>query len=184
MLRIQRYSHAVIVTDLTNAGKRGKRCKELRLWDTDMMRSPDAEASLEKTLTDLPHAATFEAVYDWLSGFVDLDVSRYRIAVPPKLDVRELRGVDVAPAGFAPINIETSDISLESDFDSFTIRDKVDQNNLPTCIPATRGGKEDVRAFYRWVTDNQQAIQRMSYHEVLSGMESAGIKYHNFCSVD
>lgn len=182
-LRIQRYSHAVVVTDLTHAGKRGKRCRELRLWDTDMMRSPQAEKALEGLLSDLPKAGAYEAVFDWLSGFVD-EWSRYVVGIPPKIEERELRGVDVAPGGFAPVHIETNNFSLESDYDTFVIRDKVDRNNLPTCIPATRGGKEDVKAFYRWVTDNKSALQRMTYYEVLSGMRDAGIRYHDFCAMD
>lgn len=182
-LRIQRYSHAVVVTDLTHAGKRGKRCRELRLWDTDMMKSPQAETVLEGLLSDLPKAGAYEAVFDWLSGFVD-EWSRYVVGIPPKIEERELRGVDVAPGGFAPIQIETDRISLESGYDSFTIRDKRDTNNLPTCIPATGGGKGDVKAFYRWVMDNQSAIQRMTYHDVLVEMRDAGIRYHDFCAMD
>lgn len=185
LLRIHRYSHAVVVTDLVNAGKRGKRCMEARLWDTDMLRSPEVEGDLENILSGITDSPTYAAAVNRMRGFVTaVEMFHPEVGIPPKLEERELRGVDVAPSGFSPILIETDSISLESDYDTFTVRDKKDTNNLPTCIPATRGGKEDVKAFYRWVMDNQSAIQRMSYYEVLSGMESAGIRYHDYCAMD
>ena len=63
------------------------------------------------------------------------------------------------------------------------IRDR-DRCNLPVCIPAIKGGKSDIKVFYRWVSDNESRIKNMTYSEVLRGMGDAGIRYHSYYSMD
>jgi hypothetical protein len=186
MLRIHRYESTVVVTDLTNAGKRGKRCMEARLWDTDMIRDPEVVSDMERILSTLADSPTYQAAANRLRGFV-VSVEMFSsgtVGIPPKFDERELRGVDVTPAGFAPVEVETDEFSLRSDYNDFVIRDHKDKNNLPTCIPAAKGGKEDVKAFYRWVRDNESRLRSMTYRDVLRGMDAAGIRYHDYCAMD
>ena len=184
-LRIHRYSSAVVVTDLTNAGKRGKKCMEARLWDIDMIRDDEVERDLEKLLGTLADSPTYQAAVYRIRGFITAaEMFGNVLGMTPKFDERELRGVDVTPAGFAPIVIKTPNFDLESDYNDFTVRSNTDKYNLPTCIPASKGGKEDIKAFYRWVSDNRAAIERMSYDEVMRGMDQAGIKSHQYCAMD
>lgn len=185
MLRIRRSRGSVEVTDLTNAGKRGKRCMEARLWDTDMIRDPEVERDLENLLAHLAEVPTYQAAVNRIRGFVTaVDMFHAEVGIAPKFDERELRGVDVTPGGFAPIRIETQNFSLESDYNDFSVRSNTDKYNLPTCIPASKGGKGDIKVFYRWVTDNRAAIERMTYTELTQAMDAAGISYHSYCAMD
>ena len=94
------------------------------------------------------------------------------------------KGVEVQPAGFKPLRIRTGQIEIDADYDSFVVRDKVDQNNLPTCIPAIKGGKRSIPVFYRMVKDNERALQNMSFSEVRKMMAKAGVLYHEYCAMD
>lgn len=183
--RIHRYEGSVVVTDLVNAGKRGKKCMEARLWDIDMIRDAEVKRDLEGLLSHLADSPTYQVAVNRIRGFVTaVEMFHKDLGMPPKFDERELRGVDVTPAGFAPIVLETREFSLRSDYNDFVIRSNTDKYNLPTCIPASRGGKEDIKVFYRWVSDNLAAIKRMTYEEVMDGMDKAGIKSHHYCAMD
>lgn len=185
MLRIHRYTSSVRITDLTNAGKRGKRCGEITLWDLDYIRDEEVLRDLDGLLSHLADSPTYQAAANRIRGFVTaVEMFHPEIGIPPKIEESELRGVDVTPAGFAPVVIKTRNFDLKSDYNDFSIRSNTDKYNLPACIPASKGGKEDIKVFYRWVSDNRDAIERMTYEEVLSGMRTQGIRYHDYCRMD
>lgn len=184
LLRIHRYRDSVRVTDLVNAGKRGKKCMEAVLYDLDMLRDEQAENDLETMLAHLVDSPTYEAARNRMRGFVVAVEMFASVGIKPKLSERELRGVDVVPAGFSPIVVETDNFRLESELDTFIIRDKTDRFNQPTCIPAARGGKEDVKAVYRWVKENRARVEQMTYGDILRAFTAEGIRFHDYCAVD
>ena len=83
-----------------------------------------------------------------------------------KLDIYNERGVDVTTAGFGPIVVDGKHVKIDSRWDTFSVRDKDDQYNLPTCIPAFKGGKKDIKVFYRWVKDNQSKLRAWNRQQV------------------
>ena len=94
------------------------------------------------------------------------------------------RGVDVTPGGFRPIKVNGKNITLEADYSDFTVRDKVDRFNEPTCIPAVKGGKRDIKVFYRWVKDNLPWLQSATFGDVMRAMMKEGIRFHQYCAMD
>lgn len=175
--RIHRYAGSVRITELRGAGKRGKRCTEISLYDSGASRLTPWESIAmgalmwgKRNVT----ASKMEAEMEELTG--------YDPAL--NIEVQQLRGVDVMPGGFKKIKMQTKEVEIEAGYDNFSIRDLVDKNNLPTCIPAISGGKKSIPAFYRWVQDNESKLKRMKYHEILQAMSREGIKFHSFCAMD
>lgn len=104
--------------------------------------------------------------------------------IAPKYEKTVLKGIEVAPAGFKPFKVEGRFVTVEADYNSFSVKDKVDTNNEPTCIPSTKGGKKDLKMFFRWVQDNMAAIKDMRFYEVVEAMTDHGIKHHTYCAMD
>jgi len=176
VLRIHRYRGSIRVTDLENAGKRGKKVDEFIVDGLD--RSTGVDDSSVYELLD-----TIEASRNYADALRNAEkfVSEYKNS---GIYESSLRGVDVTPAGFKKIKIRNDNVLIESDFDSFAVRDLVDRHNEPTCIPSASGGKKDVKLFYRWVSDNQSELRNMTFQQVISAMRANGIKYHHYCAMD
>jgi len=182
--RVHRFANALRITDLTNAGKRGKRCIQYSVIDN----VPRHDSLV---MVDVVEAVTLAAKREVSAQQMELVIRGHIVSddmfsKAPTLQFEEdtLRGVDVMPGGFVELNLDLQYVRVEAGYDRFTIRDKVDQNNLPTCIPAISGGKKSIPVFYRWVEDNLRSIKTMKYHEVLSEMGKLGIKYHSYCAMD
>ena len=174
--RVHRYASSVVITDLTNAGKRGKKCREFAVYDIDWKRLPISADTIAKTFEDLakknaPLAAMEKAAKEFEGAGASLSI-------------RDQRGVDVTPGGFENIKIKGDNVYIEAEYDTFRIKNLQDTYNEPTCIPALKGGKKDIPQFYRWVKDNEKKIKTMTFSEVLKAMDREGIKYHYFCAMD
>lgn len=172
--RIHRYADSIKVMDLTNAGKRGKKVDAVTLYDFPRL-SPVESAALGYVLwakRNSPFSKMLEQAKE------DAEI------LGCKIEVSAYRGVDVMPAGVQPIAIRGEHIYVEASPLSFTVRDNDDQNNLPTCIPAIKGGKKSIPVFYRWVKENRGSIGRMTFRDVLKQMDALGIDYHSFCAMD
>jgi len=169
--RAHRFTDSIQVTDLANAGKRGQVCRKftLRAWNSwnaylDTICGRVGDISFEGLYYQSVFAAT------QLSG---LDMSEY-----------ELPAMDVAPAGFENIEINGLHVSVTAEFDTFCVRDLDDKCNEPTLIPGERARKRSVKAFYRWVSENRDAIATMRFGVLTDAIRAAGVDAHYFCAVD
>lgn len=176
MLRFHRYMDSLRVTDLTNAGKRGKKVKQFVVTGLQLTKG------IENEMVDqVTRASSFKDALKKAKDWVDA-VSENASYV--HLYESEDRGVDVTPAGFKPISVDGKYVYIDAEYKTFRIRDKEDQYNLPTCIPAIKGGKKDIKVFYRWVKDNQTKLKGMKFREVVRALMSEGIKFHQYCAMD
>ena len=177
--RIHRYSDVLTITDLTNAGKRGKKVQSISI-------SEDFGDGSYQFLSDAAEDAirfakqgwTFDRMKDFFTQ--DLDLLHGRITTY----IQEKRGVDVIPAGFAPIVIKTNEFYLEVTLKDFRLRDLRDQHNDPMQIPAIKGGKKDIPVFYRWVKDNEAAVRRLDFNGIQKAMDTLGIRTHSYFGLD
>jgi len=169
-IRIHRYDRDIAVWDLTNAGKRGKTVNSFVLYD--IFRSGNELDLME----ELEKATSFEQALKIAKKYVDKDENI-------KLYERTHKGIEISPADFKPISIEGKDVFIKADYDSFRVRDRSDINE-ETCIPAIKGGKADIKVFYRWVKDNQEKIKKMNFNQIVSEMHKEGIRYHRYCALD
>ena len=173
------FATSIRVWDLTNAGKRGKKVDTFALWGLDYISDVDVQASLAKWIKNTLPKQNYKQALQFAKSTEQATHDRY-----PSLEIRQEMGVRVAPPGFGPFKLETPNVSIEADWDSFTVNDKIDQNNLPSCIPASKGGKASVKVFYRWVQDNQNRIKQMTFGQIQQEMRKAGIKSHYYCRMD
>ena len=180
-IRIHRWHTTVRVTDLTNAGKRGKRCDQAVVYNIDYAER-DASSEIEEMMDGIERARNYAQALKVMEKSVDEINVVSKMGV--KFDEQIERGVDVAPGGFSKIKINGKNVYIEADFSRFVVRDKVDMNNEPTCIPGARGKKTSIKMFYRWATDNENFIKRATFSEVLDSMTKAGIPYHYYCAMD
>jgi len=175
-MRIHRYRDHYVVWDLTHAGQRGKKVRRLSLLPK--MTSQKADEMLQNWDKTLQHMESFDQV---LRLFRDIQQD---FPDDFTIDVQELRGIDVMPAGTGPIKTKTPFVEIEASPRDFTISDLIDTDNRPKCIPVSKGGQKSIAAFYRWVQDHGADIPHMHYRDILEALRSEGIQYHDYCAMD
>jgi hypothetical protein len=181
--RMRRYREYLVLWDLTNAGKRGKSCERLTVSPSydpvngftdpnerleflnrlglrleDYSSFGHAVGSLKDLLVDYPDSLEMETAFE--------------------------RGVDVMPAGFKELRINTPFVSIRVEFKDFSVTNLEDKFNEPTCIPAIKGGIKAIPLFYRWVQDNEESLKHMKYRDILDQMKKLGVPYHTYCAID
>jgi hypothetical protein len=171
--RIHRYSDSIKVTELANAGKRGKTVTQVAAYG---FRSPSPmESNALEFVMWANRGATLEKM---------LEVAQTQAAMfGCSYETQILRGVDVKPGGFQTLEVHTEVLYLKAEYDGFMVRDNSDQNNLPTYI-SLDSSKKSIPAFYRWVKDNLARIPTMTFQEVIREASAAGVVGHRYCAMD
>lgn len=174
-VRIHRFSETFRITDLVNAGKRGKKCRQMAVI---MGYGPNKPPSLDGYAKGLAEYHNYDGCISFLKDML--------VDYPGSIELHESqeRGVDVMPAGFKELKVETAGFSLEVSMKDFVLNDKVDENNLPACIPKASGGLKEIPVLYRWVQENHGNMAHMTFHDMMKTMESLGVKYHYYCRMD
>ena len=176
-IRFHCYRDSVQVTDLTNAGKRGKKVAKFSL----LRRSYGGDDNLSSDMTDfvfsLKKATNFRGVY--------VEAKKLEARGADMYDSME-KGVHVNPAGFQPFKKDTDEFSIDADpRKGYSIRDKRDRFNEPACFG--RGKKKDMARFFRWVQDNWDSgvrAKNLTYNQLTSAMLDAGFDFHSYCRMD
>lgn len=183
-LRVQRYRSSLLVTDLTNAGKRGKKCTGVCLYDYDIATHDNlgATAALETVIRVVQSAETISQV-ECLFGAYCAMIEKKGFYTA-KCETRSLRGVDVIPAGVEKLTVHSPKVYIEADGQTFMVRDLRDPINEPTLIPPSRASKTAAKLFYAYVKANFSVLTSYSFNDVYRGMSDAGIGCHYFCAVD
>ena len=176
-VRIHRYSDNFTITDLTFAGKRGKKVQVMSISPSYYYKGKP-----EDWMENMSKALVEYRKYDQVKAFIKDLLHDF----PGEINIEERseRGVDVTPGGFRPLHVTGKGVKIEVDYKDFSVVNVDDQFNLPTCIPAIQGGLKSIPVFYRWVQDNMSAIKSMSFQDVLKAMDSLDVKYHQYCAID
>jgi hypothetical protein len=182
-IRVHRFASSFHVTDMTNAGKRGKKVNEFSLYDLDYIKDPKTLRLISQFASQVHRAKTYKQALAMARGVVD-QFKKNPQGIGPKIQERELKGVDVAPSGDQEIVIDTPQVRIEAGYKDFLISDKRDKMNEPRTMPPQRGWKTAVKKFRVWVIQNRKAIEKMSYRELLSAMSKAGIDSHSWLAMD
>lgn len=151
-VRIHRFTDAIKLTDLVNAGKRGKVCTEISAygWGSD-----DADRLLNSLSDALLECKTFEEMRENVRGHVE-GTSDFN------MEVRSHKGVRVAPSkgDFEPIIIENENVYVKVEWDSFIIRDKRDMNNEPRL----RSDKAtDAKKLHKLISSNKSEFDNFTF---------------------
>jgi len=181
-LRLHRFRPSLRVTDLANAGKRGKSCPQFALYDLDYaFQDAKAAAAVSAALKAIAKAPTYAKA-----------VAIAKDAAAPKgkggvgFQEHMLRGIDVEPAAGASgakIVIKAPTFDLEASSTGFSVSDtQMDGTNI---IPPVGGAKKTaIKAFYAWVQAHQGEIEKMDYRHLRSVLTKAGLAFHQYSTMD
>jgi hypothetical protein len=177
-VRIHRFADHFRVTDLTNAGKRGKRCAVASLATTHLF-TGDQSAWMHNMGRAL--VSMCESYSDVRRLIADIMVD-----FPGELrfDAREERGVDVEPAGAQTLTVKTAaglvitasdrDFSVKS---SWAISKSATQDTL--YYPA--GTKTEQRAgaarFFAWLRANLSKVETMTISDLCAQWNALEVRH-------
>ncbi len=162
-VRVHRYRDHFKVTDLTNAGKRGKRVRVMTIAPTYYYKG-DHDEWMERMGKAIPEYNS----YDKIKGFIK-DVL---VDAPNEIqiDESEVRGVDVNPGGTTKITLTTgTGLEITSEPMDFMVRSRVMMPG-PTGKPSfaqdtlywPSNKKRDSPIFYNWLKANMAQANRMT----------------------
>lgn len=187
LIRVHRFASSIRVTDLTNAGKRGKTVDYFALYNLDFVKDEKIRNLIDKFLVYLQRNANYAKVKAMADGIVQEGQRLYKTGrlkgLGPKIEVMRAKGVDIAPGGFKEIKIDTPDLVGYAGSEGFRVMERNDPNET-TIIAPSRGAKTAIKNFYKWVMANDREIRSMTFSDVLRSLKKEGIDYHQYCAMD
>lgn len=183
-VRIHRYRDHFQVTDLTDAGKRGKRVRVLNVAP-----SHSYGGKTDQWMRSMSVALEDYTEYDRIVGFFRDILVDY----PGEIAMREsvVRGVDVNPGGTVRYDFVTQKgVEVSALPDKFSLKNSVlIRPNRPD-QPANDTGKEfyqdtlywdaskrDAQVFYNWLGANMDEAKRMGMREFQDLWARLGVRY-------
>jgi hypothetical protein len=188
-MRIHRWADSYTVTELANAGKRGKVVREFS-FDVpfSMRRGNDEviEAAFSRLVDNICGAKTYDVA---LATIKHATQAAAEVGVTLGFHERTAKGIEVdAPEGGkgAKIKISTDEFELEASARDFHVFQHAqgleDTDNV---MPPSYGAKKTAIAqFYAWVAANQDKIRRWGYRELRKAMADADLAYHTYSTYD
>ena len=188
-IRLHRYNSSLQVTDISNAGKRGKSCGQFSLYNLDYMFT-DAKYvdSVGSALSKISKVKTYDEALKIAQSVAGEDRDTSKVPI----EIRKLRGVDVDPPATAMggvIRMDTKEFKLEASATDFSVHEKPrpgpNGDDTRILMPPVRGAeKTAIKAFYAWVKENEAKIKRMTFRELNRAMADAKLNYHSFSTMD
>lgn len=183
-VRIHRYRDLYQVTDLTDAGKRGKRVRSLSVSP-----SYSYNGKREDWMRGMAVALEDYTEYDRIVGFFR-DVL---VDFPGEINMHEsiVRGIDVNPGGTVRYDFTTQQgVKVSALPDEFSLKDTVfiqPARHSQAANDTARGfyqdtlywsrSKRDAQVFYNWLGANLDDAKRMGIHEFQDLWHQLGVRY-------
>jgi hypothetical protein len=180
-VRVHRYADHFKVTDLTFAGKRGKKVRVMNLSPTYQYKGKPADW-MERMSTVLPDYPGYDKIRGLISDLLH--------DFPGEINMQEfeVRGVDVNPGGTEKIELANANgIRLTALPDNFTLvsswklgdgaaNDSDEPSNQQDTLyyPV---GKRDAMVFYNWLKANRLEAQKMTIEDFRKLWQGIGVKY-------
>ncbi len=177
-IRVHRYRDQFFVWDLTNAGKRGKKVRQLAVSP-----SYQYKGGTEEWMRRMSIALEDYEDYDRVKAFFKDILEDY----PGEINLNEslLRGIDVDPPGTEKVEIKTST--------GISITALPTEFRLMSSTPLTRSdgtpsgdtqdtlyypvSKSDARVFYAWILENRFKANKMTIEDFRKLWRDLGVKY-------
>lgn len=187
-VRIWTGGPSAAITDMTNAGKRGKVCRVYRFGGIRAGGWKETPETKEATSTTM----AIMDVIEQLKPEVDFDD-----ATAPLRTLMELATAKGAPVGYihasdetirgidAPVPVLTAGgpgWSAQADNDGVTILDHIDRNNEPAMITGHQQKKSQAYRIAAKVWESVKAAT--SFHDAGEILRAAGCCLHYYCRMD
>ena len=178
------------ITDMTNAGKRGKKCSVLRfkgaLWGhgvgtPDQQHAKEVSTQIFYAIEDLRDESP-SCDFATAAGIIETMIADARLQGIPESYIavyrEEIRGVD---APVEKLTAHGDGWNALADENGITVNDTRDLYNEP-CMITSRQKKSQAYRLARKVWD--RVAKAISFHEVGDILREAGCNLHYFCRVD
>lgn len=178
-IRIHRYSEMFQITDLTNAGKRGKKVKIMNVTLGYGSKVPykEHETWFDGLGKALVNQTSFDGVRNYLTHVKEEE---------PYLDwsIREVRGIDIEPTG-AKISLKTNTgLEIESAPNDFRVLHRWALTHPKTGKPNGfqdtnyySRSKESAAVFFTWLKSNLSKVNTMEIGDLRNLWNDLDIKY-------
>ncbi len=179
-LKLHRYRGSVEVTDMENAGKRGKRVRQLIIV-APLMKDAESDAFLKGVTTDiLP--LSYDAAKKHLEGLLDQSPKAF------ELHERQMRGVDVEPEG-TTIHLENKEpdgriLTIDASPHKFNVKDSAVIDAPGKAAHGFRqdtlywsDNKKDGILFYGWLKANMSRAGKMNIFDLRKVWSELGVRY-------
>lgn len=189
VLRLRRSTYGLLITELKNAGKRGKKVRTASWYATGTTRLPREPVRYIANAKSFGDAVGY--IRDWMSernpttrpatgAWAPIEV-----AGGTELQLDSKRGIDEEPPGVKRYDFATPHMVVDVQHQDFSIRDLRDKANLPVMIPPIKTGKRKaIKAMYEFVGANLKRIKKLTFLEFRRELDEHDIRYHHFLSMD
>lgn len=173
--RVHRYTDSLLITSLSLAGRRGKRCEQ---WSFEFGylatgRESRMEAAIPSVLALVADAAPVSTMA--------LLMTELTVTLDARVTERTLRGVDVAPcAPDTRVEIEGEALSLTIEPGGFRAACKRDLANRPS---AYGNSKADAKRLARWARANVAKVEVMTFREFVTAASEL-VEVSEYCGND
>lgn len=164
--RVSCGARTLVITDLSNAGKRGRKVREFVIDCKDPSYTSTHYLACLRT-------RGYDALRNWA-----LDCQADGLC---KVYDREPRGVDVAPAGMALERVQIGRWAIMLDWSDFTFRNTADPNET-TVTGQGRARAAKVRAWVKSSPDFVAGIKSAS--QLWRALRANGIEADTYCAMD
>lgn len=176
-IRIHRYRDHFKVTDLTFAGKRGKKVRVMTIGPSYSYKG-DQDGWMDR----ISKAITDYDTYDQIKAFINDLLVDY----PREIDLHESaeRGIDVSPVGRGKVQLKTTTgLDITAEEQNFILKSTVWFDGPPGKPGFNQdtlyysAGKKDAQLFYNWLVANEAEAKRMTLDDFRKLWKDLGVRY-------
>jgi hypothetical protein len=164
---------SICILDLTNAGKRGKKCPEwtIDVWSRDYQLVCDVQYNMDIKLRDV-------------NTLEDLDAFLLCVSAKgAKYFLHSYPSFEVAPRDAEPVSFANSRMSLVVSYNGFTASDLTDMHNMPMIINSSRSSTSANVKFWK-LCQKTTFTEDMDIYDVGELARSCGVRTHSYCALD
>ncbi len=171
---IHRYRGSFQITDLTNAGKRGKKVRQMSVGLRSLNDNDPWYDNMAKMLAHVQSYDEALRLFKDLEGDFPGQINRHET---------ELRGIDVNPGGTTKIHLTTNTgLQITADPLDFSVKSTVTMrgpkgNEFNQDTLYTPVSRKDAAPFYNWLKANLSEANKMGIAEMIVLWRSLGIRY-------
>lgn len=179
-LKLHRYNGSLVVTDMENVGKRGKKVRELTVIPKTM------NSQLEDKILKQAAQSIMDMRYDQAKAHLESILDRESHGELFELHEVVKRAIDVEPAG-TKINLDKkfpdgSTIELTASPHDFMVKSRVpmgggDKPSFHQDTLYSPAKKQDAILFFAWVKTNLSAVGNMTIMELRDVWDKLGVRY-------
>jgi len=171
-IRIHRWRDMYTITELTNAGKRGKKVREMVVEP----RTSDEQGWMERMSQVLPEYTTYDQVFAFFKDLLHDYPGQILIHESEK------RGVDVNPGGTTKITLKTNTgVEITADPMDFLVKHTAiiggPKGFAQDTLYWPANAKKDSKVFYNWLVANLSEANRMDIMDFRKLWKDLGIPY-------